>query len=110
MVTFKYECLPIFCFLCDLLDHSERFCPKQFNGDENMVRNWDISITVPMGWAAGPPWSRWLRPEGVGGGGDSGEENLVEKDVCVNPDLVKESLVGNHVIEKQLTIGCILNI
>ena len=48
----------------------------------------------------GPSRSRWLRLEGVGGGGDGGEENLVEKDGCVHPDLIKESLGGNRGIEK----------
>ena len=58
----------------------------------------------------GPSRSRWLWPEGVGGGGDGGEENLVEKDRCVNLNLVKESLGGNRGIERQLTVGGILNI
>ena len=65
-----------------------------------MVRNWDISIRVPTGWTTGPSRSRWLRPEGVEGGGDGGEENLVEIDGCVNSDLIKESLGGNRGIEK----------
>ena len=34
----------------------------------------------------------------------------MEKDVCVNPNLVKESLGWNCGIKKQLTIGGILNI
>ena len=55
-----------------------------------------------------PPRSRWLRPEGVGGGGEGGKDNLVEGDVCANPNLVKESLGGNRGIEKQLIIGGVL--
>ena len=27
-VTFKYERLTIFCFLCCLVGHSKRYCPK----------------------------------------------------------------------------------
>ncbi|XP_062094288.1 uncharacterized protein LOC133800347 [Humulus lupulus] len=30
-VNFKYEHIPTFCFICGLLGHSERFCPKLFD-------------------------------------------------------------------------------
>uniref|UniRef100_A0A803PJ02 CCHC-type domain-containing protein n=1 Tax=Cannabis sativa TaxID=3483 RepID=A0A803PJ02_CANSA len=31
--NFKYEHLPTFCFICGIIGHSERFCPKRFDQD-----------------------------------------------------------------------------
>lgn len=31
--NFKYERIPTFCFVCGLLGHSEKFCPKVFAPD-----------------------------------------------------------------------------
>lgn len=43
-VTFKYEHAPTFCFICGIIGHSERFCPKlvQQVGDvtERMYGTW----------------------------------------------------------------------
>lgn len=33
-VEFKYERLPTFCFVCGILGHGEKFCPKQFEEGE----------------------------------------------------------------------------
>ena len=29
-ISFKYENVPVFCFICGLIGHSENFCPKHF--------------------------------------------------------------------------------
>lgn len=37
VVNCKYENLGDFCFLCRLLSHTERFCRKRLEGDENAI-------------------------------------------------------------------------
>uniref|UniRef100_A0A803QSS3 Reverse transcriptase n=1 Tax=Cannabis sativa TaxID=3483 RepID=A0A803QSS3_CANSA len=61
-ITFKYENVPTFCFICGMSGHSERFCAKLFNTSAN-------EITKPYGeWMKAPLRRRkkligaqWLR-------------------------------------------------
>uniref|UniRef100_A0A803PTS4 Zinc knuckle CX2CX4HX4C domain-containing protein n=1 Tax=Cannabis sativa TaxID=3483 RepID=A0A803PTS4_CANSA len=47
-ITFKYENIPTFCFICGILGHSEQFCPKLFETLEH-------EITKPYGeWMKAP--------------------------------------------------------
>lgn len=36
-ITFKYENVPTFCFICGLLGHSEKFCNKLFDTPEEDI-------------------------------------------------------------------------
>uniref|UniRef100_A0A803QFT1 Reverse transcriptase domain-containing protein n=1 Tax=Cannabis sativa TaxID=3483 RepID=A0A803QFT1_CANSA len=77
-ITFKYENIPTFCFICGILGHSERFCPKLFETPEH-------EITKPYGDWMKAPFRRstkligeqWLRNGGHGdtarrtGGGEN---------------------------------------
>lgn len=42
-IDFKYERLPTFCFLCGVIGHGDKFCPK------------DVDVT------AGKPYGAWMR-------------------------------------------------
>ncbi|KAF4357430.1 hypothetical protein F8388_011168 [Cannabis sativa] len=61
-VEFKYEYLPTFCFICSVIGHSERFCPKHFDTPAKM-------LIKPYGaWMRAQPrrrnnlvGSQWLR-------------------------------------------------
>lgn len=35
--NFKYEKLPTFCFICGIMGHSEKFCPKLFEISEQLI-------------------------------------------------------------------------
>ncbi|KAM6586585.1 uncharacterized protein LOC115717479 [Cannabis sativa] len=77
-ITFKYENIPTFCFICGILGHSERFCPKLFETPKH-------EITKPYGDWMKAPFRRstkligeqWLRNSGHGdtarrtGGGEN---------------------------------------
>ncbi|CAN0921873.1 hypothetical protein LINGRAHAP2_LOCUS32819 [Linum grandiflorum] len=47
---FKYEKLPIFCFMCGRIDHIDRACEVRFRFPRNAVLPllWDTSLRAPM--------------------------------------------------------------
>ncbi|KAF4350690.1 hypothetical protein G4B88_015414 [Cannabis sativa] len=60
--NFKYEFLPTFCFICGILGHAEKFCPKRFDSPADQ-------LAQPYGiWMKAQPrrrhhliGSQWLR-------------------------------------------------
>ncbi|CAH9109974.1 unnamed protein product [Cuscuta europaea] len=36
-VDFKYEKLPNFCFICGIIDHSDKFCLVVYEGDNTLL-------------------------------------------------------------------------
>lgn len=63
-VTFAYEKLTLFCFLCGKLGHVESFCPNRIlQENQNLVLGWNISLRAPT--KRGSVLSSvWLRKEG----------------------------------------------
>ncbi|KAM6543328.1 hypothetical protein CsatB_007775 [Cannabis sativa] len=44
-VTFKYEDLPTFCFICGVLGHTEKFCERLFDTPKEMIKkNYDLEL------------------------------------------------------------------
>ncbi|XP_030508978.2 uncharacterized protein LOC115723633 [Cannabis sativa] len=60
--TFKYEHVPLFCFICGLIGHSERFCPRRFdsNFDQNVkpYGEWMKVVTRKKNYLIGAQWLR----------------------------------------------------
>lgn len=77
-VDFKYERMPNFCFLCDVIGHTERYCHLLFEGaDEETVR----------------PYGSWIRASGWRPVVNVGAQWLISDDVerkSVEPAIPKE--------------------
>ncbi|KAH1055619.1 hypothetical protein J1N35_033684 [Gossypium stocksii] len=61
IVSFKYEKLTTFCFLCGRLGHGESFCPiRMTQGSKELPFGWDISLkALPRRTVVnGSPWLR----------------------------------------------------
>ncbi|KAM7510937.1 hypothetical protein LguiB_009812 [Lonicera macranthoides] len=76
-INFKYERLPVFCFYCGLLGHSDMFCEKFLEiTDPNIVKPYGSFLRAPNKRPVnriGEKWLRFRSPErddaAVGGGG-----------------------------------------
>ena len=61
-VSFKYERLSLFCFICGCLRHSDRFCPQLFNiPEEEITRGWGVWLKASVRQLSGPGFNPWLR-------------------------------------------------
>lgn len=57
-INFKYENIPIFCFICGTLGHGEIFCSRLFDTPE-------ADIKKPYGSWMGDPFKRQVKPIGA---------------------------------------------
>lgn len=59
---FKYENVPIFCFICGLLGHSQKLCIKLFDVPEKeIVKSHGVWMRTPLKKQTKLIGSRWLR-------------------------------------------------
>ncbi|KAM6563556.1 hypothetical protein CsatB_023554 [Cannabis sativa] len=102
--TFKYEHAPMFCFICGLIGHSEKFCPKRFeehyDDSIRMYGEWMKAPTRKKNYLIGAQWLRTGREEeeGVVDGGDRSRSRRVEG--IINDSAVigidRENYGGDH--------------
>lgn len=66
-VNFKYENIPTFCFICDVVGHSEKFCSKLFElNDEEVVKPYGAFMRAPFRGHVKPIGAKWLKTEMAG--------------------------------------------
>ncbi|KAM6568954.1 hypothetical protein CsatB_016939 [Cannabis sativa] len=66
--NFKYEHLPTFCFVCGIIGHSERFCPKRFDQPiDQLKKPYGIGMRAQMkkkNYLIGAQWLRTGHDDG----------------------------------------------
>lgn len=65
-VKFRYEKLPIFCFICGRIGHMDKFCPKILkltDETQELPRGWSTDLRVDLRRTVGGGDRRWLRDE-----------------------------------------------
>ena len=61
-VSFKYERLSLFCFICGCLGHLDRFCPLLFTiPEEEITRGWGVWLKAIVRQISRPGFNPWLR-------------------------------------------------
>lgn len=80
-VTFKYEAIPTFCFICGMIGHGERYCERIFDTPGGIIEK-------PYGaWLRAEPrrkthtmGDKWLKSGGASQAKNSGMGNMESKD------------------------------
>lgn len=76
-VNFKYENVPLFCFICGIVGHSEKYCSKLFEHEpEEIIKPYGPWLHAPFRGQVKPIGAKWLRTElSTGIGNQSPEKN-----------------------------------
>lgn len=96
-ITFKYENAPVFCFICGLLGHSDKFCSQLFDKPENeIVRPYGAWMRAPLRRQTKMIGAKWLR---------TGEDEFTsEKGTGVNSQQQNPKVTGGEVdLEPKIT-------
>lgn len=89
-VDFRYERLPTFCFICGMLGHADRFCPKLFEG---------------ASMESEKPYGGWTRATGRRPQAALGERWLVQEGTR-RPVIVSTEQYGKDTLVNRMGSGC----
>lgn len=100
-VTFKYEAVPMFCFICGLIGHSDKFCAKLFEAQgeeiEKPYGSWMRADPKRRSYTMG---NKWLRPGGAipanKVGEEEGDKSQPVKVAAVSVTHTKSGITGNN--------------
>ncbi|KAK6148365.1 hypothetical protein DH2020_019277 [Rehmannia glutinosa] len=97
IVSFKYERLGVFCYICGLMGHGEQFCEKRLSITEgDTQKDWGLWLRAPNKRYGSREGEKWLcdECEDMNQKGDGPSENFPAGDYVVrnNPmaDLVSQ--------------------
>lgn len=97
-VSFKYENVPSFCFICGIVGHSEKFCGQLFEKTENkIVKPYGAWMRAPFKKQVKPIGAKWLR-NGDGSSSFSSQSHshgwpTEEDDVNLDPKITPVEMV-----------------
>ncbi|XP_030495046.2 uncharacterized protein LOC115710833 [Cannabis sativa] len=103
--NFKYEHLPTFCFVCGIIGHADRFCPKRFDQPiDQLVKPYGAALQADLkkkNYLVGAKWLRSGAEEGGaaagrGGGGRVNEDRHGVKAIPKIMDVDCVDHVGDH--------------
>lgn len=101
-ITFKYENIPTFCFICGIIGHSDKFCSKLFDTPENaIIRPYGAWMRAQLRKQNNLVGSRWLRNgeefKAVAGARESGgKQNPVPEEVVQTESSSPEKVVTDN--------------
>lgn len=107
-ITFKYENAPVFCFICGLLGHSDKFCSQLFDKPENeIVRPYGSWMRAPLRKQTKLIGAKWLR---TGGDEFTSEMGTGENSQQQNPKVTGEGVdLGTKItdmnVDRNITEG-----
>lgn len=82
-INFKYERLPTYRFLCCLIGHPNRFCPKMIKGEATIIEK---------------PFGAWLRATGHHHQPFLDQKWLISKSPCRRLTVIPDSKDNNMVV------------
>lgn len=76
-ITFKYENVPTFCFICGILGHSKFFCSRLFDTpEEEIIKPYGAWMRANLRKQTNLVGSKWLREGGVGAEGGWNQSSM----------------------------------
>lgn len=108
-VTFKYENVPTFCFICGLMGHADKFCSRIFDTPESeLTRPYGAWMRAPFRRQMKMIGSKWLRngEDDVAGTDSVGSSSVSgEKFTPTNKEMMMAGKIVGGIIAENVVFG-----